>query len=413
MLVLVALVMVVLLAMIGLAIDTGLLFIHRRQVQAAADAAARAALVHLYPAARNETKAQQVALDYAGQNGLTHNGDDITVAVSIPPQAGPRAGDPDYVEVTVTRRFPTVFLTIISHDWAEVSARAVAGVQPEASDIAFLALSPTACYAVRLSADAQLTVNGGRFVVNSSCSEALRVDNTAALTASSIEVVGGYRKDSGATISPTPQTGADAVPDPLQNLAAPAFAGLTVRSGSATNPRTLELSSGTTTLSPGIYYGGLRIQGTATVTFQPGTYILAGGGLEVRDTATVTGNGVFLYNTRDPASPSGDGAFRRIKMDVESPGKVALSAPTSGDYAGVVIFQDRANTERFEIEGALNTLAGTIYLPSATAEARVEGGAHTAQIIARQFEMTASDSTLTVNFDGSQAYKQPQGSFSE
>ena len=402
---LVALFMTCLLVMLGLAIDLGFLYYHRRQAQTAADAAARSAVMHLYPTSRNVNTASEAALYYALLNGFDNNGADNTVTVNIPPTSGPYNGNADYVEVLTRRSFTTIFLTIISRESAEAAGRAVSGVRNTPSDIAFLSLSSSACPAVRLSSDAQLTVTNGRFVVNGSCSEALRVSNSAVLTAPSIEVVGGYRKDSGATISPTPQTGAAAVADPLASLAAPPLSGVTVRNGTPSSPSTLDISSGIVTLNPGVYYGGMRIRSSARVTLNAGTYILAGGGLSVSNTAVVSGDGVFFYNTKDPSSPSGDGAFAQIVFDVDSPGNVTLIPPTSGDYSGIVIFQDRANTQRFQMRGSLSALSGTVYLPTAVVEARVSGGTHTAQIIAQEFEMSSGGSRLTVNFDGSTAYQ--------
>ncbi|MBI2887250.1 MAG: hypothetical protein HYY02_08570 [Chloroflexi bacterium] len=410
---LVALFMTCLLVMLGLAIDLGFLYYFRRHAQTAADAAARAAVLHLYPATRDETLARQAALDYAATNGFDNNGTENTVTVNIPPLSGPYAGNTNFAEVLVTRSFTTVFLSIVSRDWAEASARAVGGVKDVLSSIAFLSLSTSACPAVRLSSDAQLTVTNGAFVVNGTCSEALRVSSTAVLTAPSVQVVGGYRKDAGATISPTPQTGATAGVDPLASLAAPSFTGLTVRHGTAASPSTWDLSSGATTLNPGIYYGGLRIRGSATVTMQSGAYIMAGGGLTVSDTATLNGSGVFIYNTKDPSNSSGAGAYASVSLDVDAPGGVTLSPPSSGAYTGILLFQDRANTLLFQIRGSLSSLAGTLYFPTAAVEARIAGGAHTAQIIALEFQMTAGGSSLTVNLNASAAYRTSQAYLSE
>ena len=58
------------------------------------------------------------------------------------------------------------------------------------------------------------------------------------------------------------------------------LAGLTPPSVGACNYNNYNFSQGTTTMSPGVYCGGITIMG-GTVTMQPGEYILDGGGLTI------------------------------------------------------------------------------------------------------------------------------------
>lgn len=88
------------------------------------------------------------------------------------------------------------------------------------------------------------------------------------------------------------------------------------------------------TLSPGVYSGGISITGNATVKFNPGTYILAGGGMTVTGNSTLTGTGVTFYNT------SGPGGYQPI--DLAGNETAQFSAPTSGQFEGILFFQDRS-----------------------------------------------------------------------
>jgi hypothetical protein len=111
-------------------------------------------------------------------------------------------------------------------------------------------------------------------------------------------------------------------------------------------------------LSPGVYQGGIQIGGLATVVMLPGVYIMEGGGLKVSGLATVTGLGVTIYNTQ--------GAFPSGPITISSLGKIVLTAPVTGPYQGISIFQDRSVAQSLTLSGA-GTMActGTVYVPKA------------------------------------------------
>ncbi|HEX4520548.1 MAG TPA: pilus assembly protein TadG-related protein [Gaiellaceae bacterium] len=78
------------------------------------------------------------------------------------------------------------------------------------------------------------------------------------------------------------------------------------------------------------------------VTLAPGTYIMAGGGFSVCGSATLSAPNVMIYNTQDPTLTTGNGALGQV--DFNTSGSVTLGPQTSGSYAGMTIFQDRALT---------------------------------------------------------------------
>ena len=90
----VAICLVVLLTVAALSLDGGRLLAERRQVQAAADAAAEAAALELYThKAPEQTPAstagiRQCALAIATANGYTNDGTVSAVQVNIPPRSG-------------------------------------------------------------------------------------------------------------------------------------------------------------------------------------------------------------------------------------------------------------------------------------------------------------------------------------
>jgi hypothetical protein len=127
------------------------------------------------------------------------------------------------------------------------------------------------------------------------------------LAAPEYDIVGNYCTHY--TPVPTPNTGVAVAPDPLAYLAPPATAPYTC---DYTN---YSASSGTT-LSPGVYCGGINV-GNSTYTLNSGNYILVGGGLTTQSTNShISGTGVFFYNT---FGATNKGNFRIVQ---------SISAPT-------------------------------------------------------------------------------------
>ena len=104
-------------------------------------------------------------------------------------------------------------------------------------------------------------------------------------------MVGNVKANSGGSISPTAKTGVMAIADPLASLPAPTYSGCdyTKLLGERRQRH----------LKPGGYIATvLASRAKRDVTFNPGTYILNGGGLGASGSNTVlTGSSVMFYNT--------------------------------------------------------------------------------------------------------------------
>jgi hypothetical protein len=134
---------------------------------------------------------------------------------------------------------------------------------------------------------------------------------------------------------------------------------ITGTKGTAAVPDPCTIPSGTVTLYPGTYYGGVCIgaasgaycgnkiggacttasTATANVTLTPGTYIMAGGGFFVCGSSTLSAPNVLIYNTQDSTNTAGAGAIDQFMLNTT--GSVDLGPQDSGPYAGLTIFQDR------------------------------------------------------------------------
>ncbi len=217
-----------------------------------------------------------------------------------------------------------------------------------------LVLNSTANGSLTLSGNASISVPGN-VIVDSSSTSALTESGNAGIKASSIEVVGGVSTSGNATLSPAAVTGIVPVANPLAYLTGPSTSGLT-------NYGSVSYTNGSHTLNPGIYTS-IQASGNASLTLNPGIYILEGGGMTVTGNASIAGSGVMIYNTSSNY-PSSTGRYGGITLSGN--GSFSLTAPTSGAYAGIVLFQPSANTRAISLSGnAAAGLTGTIYAPAA------------------------------------------------
>jgi hypothetical protein len=91
--------------------------------------------------------------------------------------------------------------------------------------------------------------------------------------------------------------------------------------------------------------------------------LIEGGGFTVTGSASISGTGVTIYNTSS-TYPSSTGSYGGLTLSGN--GTFSLTAPASGLYAGLVIFQPSANTRAISLSGnAAQGLGGTVYAPAA------------------------------------------------
>lgn len=395
--VLISIVMAGLLLGVGLAIDAGTLFVARRSAQSAADAAAWAGAVVLFRGG-TATAATDAAKADATQNGYTHGVSSTTVTVVTPPTSGEFAGDGRFVAVSITRNERTFFLQGAASGLTSITVHSVAGAAPTGKGLAILTLGSGT--GLEANGGAQLRVSGSDIQVNSAdTTAAIRTTGTgSSITVTSpgdaIMVVGTGVSGSG--ISPAPQTGVTAAFDPFLALPEPPPA--------ATVGTNLRVSD-TRTIAPGIYNGGIAVSSSAVVTLSPGVYIMQGGGFSVAGGATVTGtgSGVMIFNTTS-GFPASTGTCGNIA--ISGGGTISLSAPTSGIYKGMLIWQDKdcgsSPSQGVSVTGtsSLTALSGTFYVPAAEVTITGNTGANVSinsQIISNDLKVSGS-ATMTLNY---------------
>ena len=214
-------------------------------------------------------------------------------------------------------------------------------------------LNPSASGALNLSGNAHLTSKGEVFVDSSSAS-AVVVSGNVIVSSVGLEITGGDQVTGGNAHLGTVVTGAKAVADPYASLAAPA-AGKSLGAVNLTG-------NASQTISPGTYTA-IAASGNGKLTMNPGVYVITGGGFNLSGNAAVTGTGVTIFNAGS-AYPAAGVSYGAINLSGN--GKVQVSAPTSGAYAGVLFFQPKDNTAALAFSGnGIASLGGAVYAPTA------------------------------------------------
>ncbi len=349
--VLTALSAVVLMGCAGLAIDLGEFRMVQRQLQSVADAAAIGGALEISTCAGTAdcaamtTSAQQVLSGngYSGETLVTQcgstSGDNLVLMVNNGPcalgstSADPNYGNTNYVETVVTKVQPTIFGNVLGIPSVVLTARAEAG----------LGSSQNCLYV----GSGGMTLNGGTMSLACGVNDngTLMADSGATLSAEHDFDVHGSVTNNGATLSPSVTQGTATVADPLAYLTPPTPAS----SCTSENP----VNSGTpVTLGPGTYCG-INLNSNASLTLSGGTYIFEGS-INVGSGATLSGSGVTLYFTSGTVQPN-------------SSSTITLSAPTTGEYAGVLIWESATNSTGMDPDSSsTSSWQGALYLPDAT-----------------------------------------------
>src|SRR5258706_12382985 len=186
-LVLTALMLIPLVAMVGVAVDSGYLFYLKRTMQTAADSAALAGSLDKNSANSTTVSVTKAAKDDAKLNGFAEDAK-TTVFVRPPPTRGSYTSD-DYVGVIIQQTNPTFFINVLSLvgatgvDSATVKARAVAG--SGALDECIWATNASASPGLSVGGAATIDAPGCGIYVPSSSSSAMSASRS--VTAQTLE----------------------------------------------------------------------------------------------------------------------------------------------------------------------------------------------------------------------------------
>ncbi len=360
----------------GLGADVGYWYYKERNLQTAADAAAYDGAVALKAGGGSGSNAA-AAINAAATNGATANGwssTNGTISVQWPPTSG-NYQNTNSVQVVLTQNLPRFFSGLYSNAQVPASATAVSTIAGSAACI--LALDPTANQAITVSGSANLQAPHCDVVSDSNSSTSIDISGGAQTTADCLVAVGNSAIGGSLTLDTcsSPTNNAQPVADPYASVPEPSPSGTC-----------LTVTNGAQTLSPGWYCTGLSIS-WGPVAFQPGVYVVSGGGLNFNAGTNATGTGVtFFVSAGRTAAVSGSAV-------------VNFSAPTSGTYSGILFFGSRSSTNgNNNFSGSSSsTLNGAIYFPAneVTYSGAAANGSNCTNIVADTITISG-----TANFNG-------------
>jgi hypothetical protein len=417
-LVLVAVSMTLLMAFLALGVDVGLLFRERRQMQIAADAAAVAGALDYKYNASNAT-AKSTGQTAALANGVTSSS---YITINPPPLSGPYTGENGYVEAIVNQPTRTFFLSMFGMSSATIYARAVAGTGVNNGCIWALALSGTS---VSLTGSGAITASNCNIYDDSSASNALTLTGSGSISAKQIGIVGGYSKTGSGTITPNPPTtGISPAASPLSLTPPTLGTGTCSGTSSACNPS--NTGSGNLTVNPGTYTS-ISNTGSGTLTLTAGNYVITGnltntgsgklvlgaGNYTIGGNFSSTGSssltlGSGMYAVGGNLNLTGSGTLTGSSVTFYDQGSATLTgsgnmnvtAPTSGTYSGVLIYQPSSDTSGVSITGSGgDTIQGIVYAPGAPLTLTGSGSMTVSlDIIVDSLKETGSGSITDTNY---------------
>jgi Flp pilus assembly protein TadG len=244
------------------------------------------------------------------------------------------------VSATVT----TSFLRIAGINTLSVSVTATAK-KNSSSTACILVLDKTASQSLLMNSGADIEASTCEVHVASTGSPAAIFNSNTTLNTSKTCIAGNYIIDNGGT-HPNLAKSCTVATDPFAGqLPVPSTTSSTCNGGN--------YNGGNFTMTPGVYCGWYNFNGTNNLTFLPGVYVIKGGGWNVNG-GSWTGTGVTFYF----ADTS--------KIQFNSGVKATLAAPTSGTYAGILMYEAQGlSTSQFVLDDSKgHTLTGLIYLPS-------------------------------------------------
>jgi hypothetical protein len=348
-----ALSMSMLLGFMGLAIDVGLLFRAKRNLQVAADAAATAGALDL-----SRGLSASNAANLSLTSDLEVGSSPVAIAESDPPADGPNKGTKGFVEVVLSQPNPTAFMGMFSFHSVSVSARAVAGV-PTFSDncIWLMNKNKKGALSMQGGANSQLNATGCSVYINSSnAGDALDLTGNPTIYVDSINIVGGANKTSNNmhgtvnsgvspetpilptdTTGPTPASGCSGNTDTTSTSINSTYtpAGSVVCFSNAINLSDGAYLKGAASGVIYVFENGLTIANGATVNVGSATCKSGTGGA---CTSTSTGN--TFSNTQGATLDIQGGAFNIASGQAN----LSVYAPTAGTYNGIGLMQPIANS---------------------------------------------------------------------
>ena len=367
----------------AIGVDTVQVSVSKRQLQRAADSAA---LAGVYAKAQTHTVATAVNHDLTQNNDIPLSGAPV---IENAPTAGSYAGNIRAVRVILTAQRTLPFVSFFTGAPMTVRAEATAA-QVYQGQYCMVSLETENVTGISFGGNTTVDLGCG-VVSNSRSTQAVVAGGSSSITASPIAAVGGVPA-SGSYASGTelmPYTISQA--DPYSGLPQPTVPANCQNQSYNVQPNDSSPAAPVAS-SAGVYcYRGMDIKGT--VTLPAGTYIIDRGGLSFGAQSNVTCSGCVFILT---SATAGSQPSSISDVSINGGAIMNLTAPSSGPYAGVLMYMDRrAPYGTSTINGNSSSIwRGGFYFP--TRELRFNGTAgmqtECIQMVARRLDLRGNSS---------------------
>jgi Flp pilus assembly protein TadG len=384
----------------GLATDTIQWALWKRQLQRAADSAAIAGVYDRFAnsgASTNTGTAVDHDLSLNQHTGMTLESG--YPAVTYPANSGNNKNQVRVVlAVQKSLSFSSMFLTTAPVITATAQA---AGVEVS-GDFCVLSLQENSKTGIQATGNASISMDCG-MMTNSTATNAAAGQGSASVTATTIAAAGGIQQSNNWTVQ-SYQPYSPQLDDPYASLDPSAADG--DFDHCSANPPGLTVNNGNDGLvvSGGDCYGSLSVQSNRTLTLKDGTYVIDGGSVNIQ--------GILNLTNASSATNATIGT-----IDMNSSGQINATAPTSGKWAGMALYQDRravdnsptgniqANSPNKINGNSTNKIKGVIYFPSQqiTYNGTGTGSATCTQFVAKRIYWSGNSglNNFTKNCPGS------------
>jgi Flp pilus assembly protein TadG len=331
--VLFAILLPVIVGFVGLGVEAALWYLSKRNLMAAADAAAMAAVFEKVKGSDAAT-IESVATTEATRNGWkAANG---SLAVHNPPLSpSAYSADSSAVQVALTQNVSLIFAAVFMDANsitlnAKSTAKSVSGAG--GGSACMLGLHTTQAKTIEFSGNVNLDMPDCAVASNSNANDSISLTGSASVAVYSAQAVGVISDaHSHLTTSHGKTDYASAVTDPYSSLTVPSIGSTCDQNEyrvKANNSASLS-ASGTT---PYVFCNGLDIKGSLTL--GAGTYVINKGTFNLNATGSLTGTNVTFILTSTSGSDY-------AKFDLNGSASVNITAPSTGTYAGVLMYGDR------------------------------------------------------------------------
>ena len=316
----------------GLATDTIQWALWKRQLQRAADSAAIAG-VYDRVAADGATTGTAAAVDK--DLGLNNSLDStkyplVTKTVTYPANAGSQQNQ---VRVVLAVQRPLSFSSMFMANAPLIQTTAQAATVSQAGEFCVLSLQNNSKTGIQATGSATIQMDCG-MMTNSTSPNAAAGQGSANVIATTLAAAGGIQQSSNWSIDAY-QPYSPAIDDPYANLTPSdeeldACATATpLNVNNVNNGFDLDMDGGTHC------FASLSVGANRTATLRDGLFIIDGGSVNIQGTLNLVNATLVLSN--DDSSPTAPiGSF-----DMNSTGTISGTAPTTGKWSGMAIYQDR------------------------------------------------------------------------